>query len=235
MGNSVFRFKQFAVEQSDVPMKVGTDGVLLGAWAHFDGSERRILDIGTGTGVIALIAAQRSAAEYIAGIDIMPVAVDRAKANFAMSPWAERLHAEQASAQEFAATESFDVIISNPPYFVDALLSPDDGRTTARHAVSLPLGELDEALDRLLSADGRAALILPPDEMRRFAALSRLRMVRRCDVRFVPNGAVKRVMAEFGRSAVSDCSCGELTIETERRGEFGEEYRRLMQDFYLKF
>ncbi|MGN0007015.1 MAG: tRNA1(Val) (adenine(37)-N6)-methyltransferase [Alistipes sp.] len=235
MGNSVFRFKQFAVEQSDVPMKVGTDGVLLGAWVHFDGSERRILDIGTGTGVIALIAAQRSTAEYIAGIDIMPVAVDRAKANFALSPWAERLHVGLSSAQEFAATEPFDVIISNPPYFVDALLPPDDGRTKARHAVSLSLDELDEALDRLLATDGRAALILPPAEMLRFAAMSRLCMVRRCDVRFVPNGAVKRVMAEFGRSAAAECRCGELTIETERRGEFSEEYRRLMQDFYLKF
>ena len=234
MGNSVFRFKQFAIDQSGVPMKVGTDGVLLGAWLRIDGTEHRILDIGTGTGVIALMAAQRSTAEHIVGIDVDSVSAERAQANFEASPWRERLRAECVAVQEYGA-EPFDLIVSNPPYFVDSLLPPDGGRTRARHTASLPFGELDEAMCRLLAPQGRAALILPPAEMERFAALARLKMVRRCDVRSVPNGEVKRVMAEFAHSAVGKCDCQSLTIETVRRGEFSEEYRRLTKDFYLKF
>ena len=215
-------------------MKVGTDGVLLGAWVRIDGTGHRILDIGTGTGVIALMAAQRSAAERIVGIDVERVAVDRAAANFAVAAWRDRLQAECVAVQEYKA-EPFDLIVSNPPYFVDSLLPPDGGRMRARHTASLPFAELDEALCRLLAPQGRAALILPQAEMERFAALSRLEMVRRCDVRSVPNGEVKRVMAEFAHSAMGACDCEGLTIETARRGEFSEEYRRLTKDFYLKF
>lgn len=235
MGNSVFRFKQFAIDQSGVPMKVGTDGVLLGAWLRIDGTEHRILDIGTGTGVIAMMAAQRSTAEHIVGIDVESVSAKRAQANFEASPWHERLRAECVAVQEFATDVAFDLIVSNPPYFVDSLLPPDGGRTRARHTASLPFGELDEAMCRLLAPQGRAALILPPAEMERFAALARLKMVRRCDVRSVPKSRVKRVMAEFAHSAAGVCLCETLTIETERRGEFSSEYRRLTKDFYLKF
>ena len=235
MGSSVFRFKQFAIDQSDVPMKVGTDGVLLGAWVHFDGTEHRILDIGTGTGVIALMAAQRSIADYIEAIDVERVAVDRAAANFSASPWRNRLRAQCVAVQDFTTDRPFDAIITNPPYFVDSLLPPDDGRMRARHTASLPFEELDEALCRLLAPQGRAALILPPAEMERFAALSQLTMVRRCDVRSVPQGEVKRVMAEFAHTATVECRYETVTIETERRGEFSAEYRRLTKDFYLKF
>lgn len=232
---SLFRFKHFEVEQSDVAMKVGTDGVLLGAWVAFGGGERRVLDIGTGTGVIALMAAQRSAAGYIAGVDVDAVSAQRAAANFAASPWSGRLHSFCSPIQNFAADEPFDVIISNPPYFADSLLSPDKRRTTARHAASLPLGELDAAVCRLLSSDGRAALILPPGQMEVFAAATSLHIVRRCDVRSVPNGAVKRVLAEFARRRSDEVQCGELVIETDERGVFSDEYRRLTKDFYLKF
>ena len=233
--SSQFRFKQFAVEQSDVAMKVGTDGVLLGAWVAFGGGERRVLDIGTGTGVIALMAAQRSAAGYIAGVDIDRSAAERAAANFAASAWSGRLHAFCSPIQEFAADEPFDVIISNPPYFADSLLPPDERRSTARHTASLPFDELDAAVRRLLTPDGRAALILPTEQMDDFASITSLRMVRRCDVRSVPDGAVKRVMAEFARSATDVMRREELVIETDVRGVFSDEYRRLTKDFYLKF
>ncbi len=232
---SAFRFKQFAVEQSDVAMKVGTDGVLLGAWVAFGGGERRVLDIGTGTGVIALMAAQRSAAGYIAGVDVDAASARRAAANFAASPWSGRLHSFRSPIQDFTSDEPFDLIISNPPYFADSLLPPDRGRTTARHTVSLPFGELDAAVCRLLSADGRAALILPPEQMDVFAATASLHMVRRCDVRSVPNGAMKRVLAEFARCGSDEVRREELVIETDERGVFSDEYRRLTKDFYLKF
>ena len=233
--SSQFRFKQFAVEQSGVAMKVGTDGVLLGAWVAFRGDERRVLDIGTGTGVIALMAAQRSAAGYIAGVDVDEASAQRAAANFAASPWSGRLHACASPIQDFETDEPFDLIISNPPYFVDSLLSPDKRRTAARHTASLPFDELDAAVRRLLSSDGRAALILPTEQMDDFASLTSLRMIRRCDVRSVPDGAVKRVMAEFARSATDAMRREELVIETCERGVFSDEYRRLTKDFYLKF
>lgn len=232
---SVFRFKQFSVEQSDVAMKVGTDGVLLGAWVAFRGGERRVLDIGTGTGVIALMAAQRSDAEYIAGVDVDEASAQRAAANFAASPWSGRLYAFGSPIQNFATDEPFDVIISNPPYFVDSLLSPDKRRTVARHTASLPFDELDAAIRRLLSPDGRAALVLPPEQMDAFAAATSLHVVRRCDVRSVPDGAVKRVLAEFARCVTEDVRREELVIETDERGVFSDEYRRLTKDFYLKF
>lgn len=233
--SSRFRFKQFSVEQSDVAMKVGTDGVLLGAWVAFRGDERRILDIGTGTGVIALMAAQRSAAEYIAGVDVDDTSAARAAANFAASPWSDRLHAFASPIQAFAADSAFDVVISNPPYFVDSLLPPDKCRTTARHTASLPFRELDAAICRLLSPDGRAALILPPEQMNEFASITSLRTVRRCDVRSVPCGAVKRVMIEFARREPDEVQHEELVIETDERGTFSDEYRLLTKDFYLKF
>lgn len=232
---AVFRFKQFSVEQSDVAMKVGTDGVLLGAWVAFRGDERRVLDIGTGTGVIALMAAQRSTAGYIAGVDVDEASAWRAAANFAASPWGGRLHAFGSPIQDFEADEPFDVVISNPPYFVDSLLSPDKRRTVARHTASLPFDELDAAIRRLLSPDGRAALVLPPEQMDAFAAATSLHVVRRCDVRSVPDGAVKRVLAEFARCVTDDVRREELVIETAERGVFSDEYRLLTKDFYLKF
>ena len=230
---STFRFKQFEVEQTDVAMKVGTDGVLLGAWAELGGA-RRVLDIGTGTGVIALMAAQRSSAETIVGVEIDAVASRCAAANFEASPWSERLTVTQCAVQEFDA-EPFDVIISNPPYFVDSLLSPDSRRTVARHTTDLSFADLSAAVCRLLSTEGRFALILPTEEMAKFESETPLRVVRRCEVRSVPNGTVKRVMAEFAHTSASEPHLEQLTIETEVRGQFSEQYRTLTKDFYLKF
>ena len=132
---SGFRFKQFAVEQDDVAMKVGTDGVLLGAWADCNGA-KRILDIGTGTGVIALMLAQRNAEAEVQAVEIDETATRRARSNFDLSPWAERLTVENCAVQEFAPAEKFDLIVSNPPYFVDSLLPPDAKRSTARHTTT---------------------------------------------------------------------------------------------------
>ena len=168
----MFRFKQFAVRQDRCPMKVGTDGVLLGAWAEVRPGDRRMLDVGTGTGLIALMLAQRSAA-WITAVDIDVECATQAAENFAASPWADRLDAVSVAVQRYDPVEKFDLIVSNPPYYVDSLLSPDEGRNTARHAAGLPFGELAAAVVRLLSPGGRFALVLPPVEMQRFrSALS---------------------------------------------------------------
>ena len=229
-----FRFKQFAVEQEDVAMKVGTDGVLLGAWARCEDAER-ILDIGTGTGVIALQMAQRNLAAQVQAVEIDETAAKRARANFDMSPWAERLTVEQTAVQEFAPSEKFDLIISNPPYFVDSLLPPDAKRSTARHTNDLTFEELDIAVCRLLDDNGRFALILPVTEFEKYLALTHLHLVRRCDIHPIEGGAVKRIMGEFAKHKTPEIMHENIAIERGRRGDYTDEYRALTKDFYLKF
>lgn len=231
---SSFRFKQFTVEQSDVAMKVGTDGVLVGAWAPVDGQESRILDVGTGTGLIALMMAQRTFCPCIVGIDSDPAACARAESNFSLSPWASRLRSVHSRIQTYDDGR-FDLIVSNPPFFHNSLHSPVAERTLARHDADLPLSELDESVDRLLATNGRFVLILPYDAFQTYLFHTRLSLVSRCDVRTVPDGDVRRTMGVFTRSYYGKVSSESMTIETERRGEFSERYRSLTSDFYLKF
>ena len=231
---SGFRFKQFAVEQEDVAMKVGTDGVLLGAWADCEGAER-ILDIGTGTGVIALQMAQRNSEAQIQAVEIDEAAARRARANFDNSPWAERLTVEQTAVQEFEPSEKFDLIVSNPPYFVDSLLPPDAKRSTARHTHDLSFEELDNAAARLLADNGKFALILPITEFERYLTITQLHLVRRCNVYPIDGGAVKRVMGEFTKHSATETKHENIAIERGKRGDYTDEYRALTKDFYLKF
>ena len=229
-----FKFKQFAVEQDDVAMKVGTDGVLLGAWADCEGA-KNILDIGTGTGLIALMLAQRNSEAQIQAVEIDETATRRARSNFDMSPWAERLTVENCAVQEFNHAEKFDLIISNPPYFVDSLLPPDAKRSTARHTHDLTFEELDKAVCRLLAEDGKFALILPVNEFEEYLAITNLHLVRRCDMHPTTGAAVKRVMAEFAKLEPAKITHENITIERGKRGDYTDEYRALTKDFYLKF
>ena len=204
----MFRFKQFAVRQDRCPMKVGTDGVLLGAWAEVRPGDRRMLDVGTGTGLIALMLAQRSAA-WITAVDIDVECATQAAENFAASPWADRLDAVSVAVQRYDPVEKFDLIVSNPPYYVDSLLSPG----------------------------GRFALVLPPVEMQRFrsAALGRLYPVRWTEVCSTPRRGVRRILAEFCTTPVPPPGPSRLVIELGGSDSYTEDYRRLTGDFYLKF
>lgn len=152
-------------------MKVGTDGVLLGAWVSVRPSDRRILDIGTGTGLIALMMAQRVPGARITGVDVEDIS--QARENADASPWGGRVAFVQCPVQEFAPQGKFDLVVSNPPFFVDSLTCPDAGRTTARHAVRLPFGDLRDAVVRLLSDEGHFAVVLPADEAARFIGICR--------------------------------------------------------------
>lgn len=225
-------------------MKVGTDGVLLGAWAEVRPSDRAVLDIGTGTGLVALMLAQRTeacvaggAAARIVGVDIEPV--EQARENAAASPWGDRIGFEQTAVQAYEPGVRFDLILSNPPFFVDSLTCPDPGRTTARHAVSLPFEELRDAVVRLLAPGGRFAVILPTDEGARFEALCRgvLALRRRTRVRTVPRREPKRVLLEFGApcGATEEPVDDSLAIGTGAHETYTPEYRALTRDFYLKF
>ena len=212
-------------------MKVGTDGVLLGAWAGVRPSDRRILDVGTGTGLIALMMAQRAPEARITGVDVEEVS--QARGNAAASPWGGRV-----------VFEHFDLIVSNPPFFVDSLTCPDEGRTTARHAVRLPFDQLRDAVVRLLAAEGRFAVILPTDEARRFTDVCRgfLALTRSTGVRTTPRRPVKRLLMEFahenacsGLRSDSPPVCSELVVGTGEHEQYTPEYRALTRDFYLKF
>lgn len=216
-------------------MKVGTDGVLVGAWASVRSDDERILDIGTGTGLIALMLAQRAPRAQITGVDVEEVA--QARENADASPWAERLRFVQTPVQDFTPDERFDLIVSNPPFFVDSLTCPDAGRTTARHAVQLPFGELCDAVVRLLTARGRFAVVLPVAESALLidAFGQRLHLARRTEVQTTPRRAPKRVLLEFLHLPTKQPTCTQLTIGTGQHEQYTPEYRALTADFYLKF
>lgn len=195
--DGVFRFKRFTIRQDRCPMKVGTDGVLLGAWTGLRTTDRRMLDIGTGTGLIALMLAQRAPGARITGIDIDDVS--QARENAAASPWDDRLHFEQTPVQTFRPAERYDLIVSNPPFYVDSLTCPDAGRTAARHTVHLSYEELVDSVVRLLAPGGRFAVVLPTPESEHFRHLAsaRLLLTHLTRVRTTPRRSVRRVLMEF--------------------------------------
>lgn len=232
-----FTFKQFHIAHNRCAMKVGTDGTLLGAWTTLPDAGR-ILDIGTGTGLIAIMAAQRSPKSLITAIDIDEDCIVQARENAQASPWEERIEICHSSLQEYGSGGRFDAIISNPPYFVDSLLSPDAARSVARHTSTLTFEELSEGVQRLLAPEGCFSLILPPPEMERFlsAARGRLFVRRQCEVWSTPTSGVKRIMAELQAEIPSQPPTIEkLIIEDRGPQGYSDDYRRLTADFYLKF
>ena len=216
-------------------MKVGTDGVLLGAWSSVSG-KKNILDIGTGSGLIALMLAQRSEAT-IHAIDIDSSACLQATENAAGSIFSERIQVHHSSLHEYSrqTPEQFDLIVSNPPYFNASLLSPVHERNLARHNNSLSLAALLEDSLKILSAEGTIALVLPYDqeeELNTLASTLNLTFCRKTYIRPLPDSAYKRMLAELSRHK-STCQFDELTIE-ESRHQYTKEYIALTKDFYLK-
>lgn len=232
-----FKFKQFAVAQDRCAMKIGTDGVLLGAWTPLINNPYSILDIGTGTGIIALMLAQRSQAEQIDAIEIDDEAYEQATENFENSPWNDRLYCYHAGLDEFVeeVDEEFDLIVSNPPFYTDDFKSGNEQRDTARFEDALPFEELVEAADFFLSENGIFSVIVPFKEEDRFIALAKdralfpLKMTR---VKGTPDSEIKRSLLAFSRIIQSPIQ-DELTIEITRH-QYTPEYKALTKDFYLK-
>jgi tRNA1Val (adenine37-N6)-methyltransferase len=215
-------------------MKVGTDGVLLGAWADVNAAEN-ILDIGTGSGVIALILAQRSKA-CIKAIDLDENACRQAKINFEDSPFRERLSIEKNDFQEFSASSKYDLLVSNPPYFSKSLKPDDTGRRFARHDDSLPLRDLIGKSASLLKSNGKLALILPFDSAETansFATENALSLCRRTNVFTSPKYPPKRVLLEYSPKQ-SEMQENNLCITAEDHS-FSKAYIALTKDFYLAF
>ena len=231
----IFRFKQFCVLNDKTAMKVGTDGVLLGAWCEIEGA-RNILDVGTGCGLIALMLAQRNKNANICSIDIDGDAIEEAICNFKLSPWADRLVAKEADFNVFDFDERFDVIVSNPPFFTNGILPPCERRSHARHSMTLTYQGLISRSRDLLMPEGTLAIITPADvsaEIRRCVAQSRMSVKRQTSVVPVVGNAPKRVLWELVPYE-ANTTIGSIAIETVA-GCYSKEYVELTKDFYIKF
>lgn len=223
-------------------MKVGTDGVLLGAWAAAS-QPSRILDIGTGTGLIALMLAQRFPIAIVDAVEIDRSACQQAQENFHASPWRSRLNAIAGCIQEFSTDPNlagkYSLIVSNPPWFRDSFKSGEPARNTARHMDALSTEDLLEAVLRLLNDNGRFATILPSVEGLRLltmAALAGLHCDRRCDVYPTAERPSKRLLLEFTRRHSQDPVISErLVVKSAQRHNYTPEYRALTSEFYLRF
>ena len=219
-------------------MKVGTDGVLLGAWAPVDHNPYSILDIGAGTGLIALMLAQRSHAEQVDAIEIDDEAYEQCVDNFEESPWGDRLFCYHAGLDEFMEEpeDEYDLIVSNPPFYSEDYTSGNESRDKARFEASLPFEDLADAASILLSDAGVLAVIIPYKEEARFVAIAReneLYPVKITRVKGTPTAETKRSLIAFSRTETLDPAFDELVIETARH-IYTEPYIALTQDFYLK-
>ena len=244
---SVFKFKKFSVVNERSAMKVNTDGVLLGAAMTLRPDDSHFLDIGTGTGTIALMAAQRAAEMSvvshvskqvrIVAIDIDEPSANEAAANFRNSPWATSLMAHNLSLSDFAASSAieYDLIFSNPPYFEDSLTAPDFRKSTARHTSDgLSYRDIFDFAARNLSENGRVSLVLPSDQesaVTRYARMCGLHLFRILRIRTVPRKAPSRMIVEFSRDRVDSVDDTILTIQNE--GQYTDQYLSLTKEFYL--
>ena len=236
MGKNSFQFKQFVVNQEHCAMKVGTDGTLLGAWANAPVDAARILDIGTGTGLIALMMAQRFPEAKIIGIDIDPDATNQARENVAASPFSDRIMINREDATKFEDKEGFDAIVSNPPYFVDSLTCPGEQRTMARHAVTLNYKTLMHTANKLLKNDGIISLVIPTeniDDIQSVATCDGLFVTRICKIKTTPNKQPKRQLVEIRKHPVDIIDYREEILE-DNPGQRSEWYHNLTIDFYIK-
>lgn len=235
MSSDVFAFKQFKIKQDKCAMKVGTDAVLLGAWTNC-GDAKKILDVGTGTGVLALMLAQKSEAQIWA-IDIDKDSCTEAEENANNCLWKDRLHVLNISMQEFTKVNSndFDVIISNPPYFTDAYKAKELARNTARHTDELPFNQLIECVAKLLHDDGHFFSILPFSEAQQFisiASKNNLHLIKSTRVKTKPEKEPKRLLMMYAKKPQTHQE-DELIIELDERHHYTKEYIQLTKDYYL--
>jgi len=230
-----FRFKQFSVEQGSVTMKVNTDGVLLGCWCNLSFFKGKALDIGTGTGVIALILAQRSTQLQIDALDIDEEAFRVSSQNFLNSPWYNRLHVFYSPLQDFEPSEKYEVIITNPPYFENRYKSDKNEKNIARHTDSLPFEFLINFVHQNLSTEGLFHLILPADEGNFFIQLAELKglfLVRKTNVASYQSKPIIRYLLSFSLQE-KELEENEFFIYNGPNLGYTNEYIELTKDFYL--
>jgi tRNA1Val (adenine37-N6)-methyltransferase len=231
-----FVFKKFRIVQTNSTHKVGTDGVLLGAWADVVNAQT-ILDIGTGSGVIALMLAQRNATATIDALEIQKADAMQAEENFRSSPWSDRLTIYHQALQEFKTQKQYDLIVTNPPFFINSFLPPNNNRTLVRHTAELSFDALLDTVVKLLKPDGQLSLILPVAEGKFFidaASARSLYLKRLCEFKSREHKPVERLLMEFGY-AQQETLQEQLTLYAESSGEdWSVAYKMLTREFYLK-
>ncbi len=233
--SSTFQFKQFTIQQNYAAMKVGTDSVLLGSWTSV--KEGNALDIGSGTGLIALMLAQRTETMLIDAVEIDVGAYTQTIGNIKNSNWSDRIAMHNNSIQNYQPNKQYDIIVTNPPFFIDSTRAANSEKNTARHTDELPFDDLIHAVKRLLKPDGIFSLILPITESKVFIELaeaSSIYLNKVCIVYPNSNKPAKRKMMEFSFLKTTILK-EKLTIETETRHQYTKEYISLTKDFYLKF
>ncbi|MCH4896180.1 methyltransferase domain-containing protein [Marinilabiliaceae bacterium JC040] len=235
MANTYFKFKQFTIQQDQSGMKVGTDGVLLGAWANINNSEN-ILDIGTGTGLIAIMCAQRNNSAKIDAIEIDTDTYNQAVYNINECKWSKRISIYNISLQNFSTKKNYDCIISNPPFFNNSTKNQTKKKCLARHTDSLKFSDIISFSINHLSPKGKLCIILPPIEAENFIdeALNKNLFLNKI-IRIKPNKSKnpKRIMFELS-FIEKDIQDDFLTIETDTRHIYTNDYQNLTKDFYLK-
>lgn len=234
----MFQFKQFSIQQNRCAMKVGTDSVLLGAWCPLHNNPFSVLDIGTGTGILSLMIAQRSNAEQIDALEIDEDAFEQCVENFENSPWGDRLYCFHAGLDEFIdePEDEYDLIISNPPFYTEDYKTENSQRDLARFQDAMPFEDLIEAADLLLSENGIFAVIIPYKEEEKFMDLCaevELYPVKVTRVKGTPTTEIKRSLLAFKRYELPVLETDELVIETSRH-KYTDEYIDLTKEFYLK-
>ena len=232
-----FQFKQFTIQQDRTAMKVGTDGDLLGAWASIENNPFSILDIGTGTGLIALQLAQRCHAEVIDALEIDDDAYEQAVENFEISPWSDRLFCYHAGMDEFVAEieDKYDLIVSNPPFYTENYKTENTQRDTARFTDALPFEELLASVAHLLEPTGVFQTIIPYKEYEYFVNLAKINALfpqKTCHVKGNPEADFKRSLISFSFKKTTN-NVEELVIETARH-QYTDDYISLTKAFYLK-
>jgi len=234
----MFAFKKFSVNQDKTAMKIGTDAVLLGAWCPIDNHPNTILDIGTGSGIIALMLAQRTEAQQIDALEIEENAYEQAVDNFENSPWSDRLFCFHAGLDEFVDDPEveYDLIVSNPPFYVEDYKTSNAQRDLARFQDAMPFEDLVAAVDLLLSENGVFAVIIPFKEEERFIDLCaemELFPTKITRVKGAHNRPIVRSLMAFKRFELTTLTADELVIEINRH-EYTDAYIELTKDFYLK-
>ncbi len=237
MPNPYFQFKKFTVMHDRCAMKVGTDGVLLGAWAS-PPQNGKILDIGTGSGIIALMLAQKSNAG-ITGIDIDLQAVEQAKENVEQTPWRNRVRIEHSTFQKHVriSSEKYDMVITNPPYFVNSLNAQEINRTNARHQTELSMEGLFAGVKEILKPHGWFSMIYPVEKEPELLLLASVSSLYPCRIMYVqptPQLPAKRMLINFCMKKVP-LKYETLVIESGKRHNYTEQYKKLTRDYYLAF
>lgn len=235
--SSIFKFKQFEIDQNGCTMKVGTDGVLLGAWADVQDA-KEILDIGAGTGVIAIMLAQRKSDATVDAVEIDALACQTAQQNMTNSPFSNRLNCFEKPIQDYAKTtrKEYDLIVCNPPFFTGGTLSAQTSRNDVRHTIKLPNGELLSSVRRLLKKDGKFCVILPFLEGLRFKELAQnynFYCSKVTQVKPKKEKSVERLLLQFEKISKPETS-DELIIQFEKRNDFTPDYIKLTREFYIK-